>query len=49
MNKYITRYYTNNKEDWTNLTPTWRRYSTIIMKILSQNIRFIHNSIFTSL
>ena len=55
MNKYITRH-NNNKEQCTNPTPTRRRYSTIIMKILrpsktsaSQNIRFIHNSIFTLL
>ena len=34
MNKYITRYCNNNKEYCTNLPPTRRRYSTIIVKIL---------------
>ena len=56
MNKYITRYCNNNKEYCTNLPPTRRRYSTIIVKILRplktsaiQNIRFIDNGILANL
>ena len=40
MNKYITRYDNNNKEQCTNLTPTRGRYSTIMMKILKPSKNF---------
>ena len=39
MNKYITRY-NNNKESCKNLNPTWRRYLTIIMRILRPSKNF---------